>query len=422
MKIPWRILIVDDEPAMRDSLAAWLREDGHEVSEAENGARAVERVEETEFTICFVDLKMPGRLDGIDTLREILRIRPETFVVIITAFATVDTAVAAIKEGAYDYIVKPFDPEAISLLTRRILEIASLRRENVALRRRLSRRTEFRDIVSKSPAMRAALEKMREAADLDTPVLVLGEPGTGREMLARALHQAGPAADGPFVPVSCSVHPGDRLTEEIFGEGGSGRPGKLPQAKGGTLYLAEADELPAGLMERLSGVRDARVVVSAVPGRAEELSAGIGGVTLELPPLRDRREDIPLLVRHFIERLSGELLVPVRGITPAAMKLLHERRWPGNVRELENALERAMATCGGEELTKDRFDFLGEEAAPITWEVPTHLTLEEIERRVVPAVLERTGGDRDEAAKILGIGRDELEARIAGIEGSEGAG
>jgi len=449
-----RILVVDDEPAMRESLGAWLTEDGHLVSTAECGADAVELVTATDYAVCFVDLKMPG-MNGIETMREIRRRRPETAVVIITAYATVDNAVTAMKQGAEDYLVKPFNPEEASLLTRRILENREVRKENRYLKRQLSRRYELKDILSKNHRMLEIFELIRRIANLPSTVLILGESGTGKELVAGAIHQTGDRKDRPFVHVACAALAETLLESELFGhEKGSftgavtQKIGKFEQADGGTLFLDEIGDIPPKLQLDLLRVLqersffrvggtdeirvDVRIIAATNRDLEEEVRSGnfredlfyrLNVVTIPLPPLRERKEDIPILARHFVRRLAGQMGVKATDIAEKALDLLIDWDWPGNIRELENAIERALATCTRDSLCVECFDFLKRDALSRST-LPTDLSFSELEKRMIPAVLERTRGNVAEAARSLGIDRSTLyeKMRKYGIERPRKAG
>jgi len=452
------ILVVDDELAMRESLGAWLTEDGHTVTTAESGDEAVGIATGTKFAVCFVDLKMPGGMNGIETMREIRRLNPETAVVIITAYATVDNAVTAMKQGAEDYLVKPFNPEEASLLTRRILENRAVRKENRYLKRQLSRRYELSDILSKNPRMLEIFELIRRIADLPSTVLVLGESGTGKELIAGAIHQAGARRDRPFVHVACAALAETLLESELFGhEKGaftgahSMKVGKFEQADGGTLFLDEIGDIPPKLQLdllrvlqersffRVGGAEEIRVDVRIVAATnrdleeevrlgnfREDLYYRLNVVAIHLPPLRERKEDIPLLARHFVRRLAGQMGMKATDLEKRALDLLLAQEWPGNVRELENAIERAMATCTRDHLCEECFDFLSRDALHSRTSLPTDLTLTEMEKRLIPEVLRRTSGNVAEAARSLGIDRSTLYDKIRkyGIErpGKPGSG
>jgi DNA-binding NtrC family response regulator len=440
----FRILVVDDEASMRESLSAWLREDGFPVDTAENGASALRLAKENDYAICFVDLKMPGGMNGIEVLREVRKIRPDASIVIITAYATVDTAVEAMKEGANDYIVKPFNPEEITLIVNRIVEVKTLRRENLILRKRLARKYEFRDIISKNPRMHDIFDLIHKVSALKSTVLVTGDSGTGKELVARAIHYAGNRGNSPFVHVSCAALAETLLESELFGhEKGSftgavsRKIGKFEQADGGTLFLDEIGDIPPKLQLdllrvlqersfcRVGGAEEIRVDVRIIAATNRDLEGAVregqfredlyyrlNVVNIHVPPLRERREDIPLLARHFINRLNVELGLDVRDITEDALRVLMDYDWPGNVRELENAVERAMVSVSGHLLDLPVFDFVRDAHGRKEWSVPTDKSLAEIEREVIPAVLARTGGNIKEAASILGIDRSTLYEKI----------
>ncbi|MBE0566290.1 MAG: sigma-54-dependent Fis family transcriptional regulator [Krumholzibacteria bacterium] len=449
MNSRWRILVVDDEVAMRESLAAWLREDAYAVDIAASGREAVAMAAETAYDIYFIDLKMPPGINGIETMMEIRKRQPDATVVIVTAYATVDTAISAIKEGAQEYMVKPCNPEEISIFVQRVIRLKSLERENTYLRRRLSRRYSFQDIISKNPKMQAVFELVRRVAGQRSTVLIQGASGTGKELVARALHQAGGRASRPFVGLSCAALAETLLESELFGHergaftGAVARKrGKFELAGDGTIFLDEIGDIPPKLQLdllrvlqerryfRLGGseeiVMEARVVaatnrdlLAAVESGEfrEDLYYRLNVINIQLPTLRERREDIPLLVDAFIGRLAIEAGRPVRGIAKDALKLLLDHDWPGNVRELENAVERAVVTASGDILEAGDFDFLARAARTSErWEVPDGLSLDEIEKRAVEAVLARTGGNIKAAAEILGIDRSTLYMKIRKYE------
>jgi DNA-binding NtrC family response regulator len=430
---------------MRESMAAWLREDGYVVDTAASGAEAIEKCTTREFAVHFVDLKMPPGMDGIETMMEIRKLHPEAAIVIITAYATVDTAITAMKEGAQEYIVKPCNPEEISLLVGRILRIKNLQRENTILRKKLTRRYEFHDILSKSPRMHEVFDLVRRVASLRSTVLILGESGTGKEMVARAIHTSGDRAKGPFVAVSCAALAETLLESELFGhEKGSftgavsRKLGKFEVAQAGTILLDEIGDVSAKLqmdllrvlqerkLVRVGGTEeidvDARVIAATKADLSQAVRDGrfrddlyyrLNVITIRLPPLRERPEDIPLLARHFADRLALELGKEVAEVSEGALALLLDHAWPGNVRELENAVERAIVTCRGHVLSEEDFAFLARETgAGAGWTVPSHLPLHEIERQVIEATLRRTGGNIKEAAEILEIDRSTIYERI----------
>jgi DNA-binding NtrC family response regulator len=441
----WKILVVDDEISMRESLAAWLREDGYAVDVAASGREAVEMARATPYDIYFLDLKMPPGIDGIETMIEIRKLQAEATVVIITAYATVDTAINALKEGAQEYMVKPCNPEEISLFVKRTIEVKNLQRENLYLRRRLERHYSFQDIVSKNPVMHSIFELVKEVASQRSTVLIQGASGTGKELVARALHQAGGRASRPFVGVSCAALAETLLESELFGHekgaftGAVARKrGKFEVAGGGSIFLDEIGDISPKLQMdllrvlqerkffRLGGTEeiamDARVIAATNRNLQDAVKSGdfredlfyrLNVINIRLPSLGERREDVPLLVHHFIERLAIEAGKPVRDVTKAALKLLLDHDWPGNVRELENAIERAIVTARGEVLDVADFDFLAQAArGSDRWTVPDGMSLAEIEKQAVEAVLTRTDGNIKLAAEILGVDRSTLYAMI----------
>ena len=432
-----RILVVDDEEIVRESLGGWLEKDGYFVATAPDGATALRRLEAEPWSILIVDLKMPG-IDGMQVLEQAKKRSPDLAVVMMTAYATVDTAVGAMKLGAYDYLVKPFDPEELSLMMQKIVAQQALVRENAVLRQALKQEYRFRDLVSKSPAMQSIFELARTAARSASTILVLGESGSGKEVLARAVHQESPRAQGPFVAVSCAALTESLLESELFGhEKGAftgaiaRRKGKFEAADGGTLFLDEVGDIGPKLQldllrvleerrfHRLGGNAsvdvDVRIVAATnrdlkkavQEGRfREDLFYRLNVIPIVLPPLRQRREDIPLLVDSFLERLSAEMKKPIQGLSTEAMNALLAHDWPGNVRELRNVLERGMVVCAG---TVIQLPDLGlpvrAEAGAAAARTGPLSSLEEVERRHVAAVLSHTGGNVSQSARILGIDR-----------------
>jgi DNA-binding NtrC family response regulator len=448
MKTRWQILVVDDEEVMRESLAAWLREDGYAVDTAAGGREALEKAAALDYAIYFVDLKMPGGLDGIETMMQIRRLHPDASVIILTAYATVDTAIAAMKEGAQEYIVKPYNPEEISLLAGRIVKVKNLQRENAILRKKLLRRYSMQDVIGKNARMLEILRLCQEVSSLRSTVLIQGESGTGKEMIARAIHNTGDRAAKPFVTVPCAALEETLLASELFGceEGApaaaQGKTGKFEMADGGTLFLDEiggiSPKLQVDLLRvledrsfyRVGGseeVRaDARVIAATRVNLKEAVAAGtfrddlfyrLNVIEIRLPPLRERREDVPLLARHFLERLSHELGKDVREISEGALELLMDHDWPGNVHELENAVERAMVTSRGKALEEEDFAFLAR--GGLSRKLPTFppgMSLQEMEKHLVAVTLERTGGNIKEAAAVLEIDRSTLYEKIRKYE------
>jgi len=452
MKSHWQILVVDDESIMAESMAAWLREDGYAVDTAASGKEALTLARANRYAMCFIDLKMPGGMDGIETMMEIRKIQPESVVIIITAYATVDTAISAIKEGALEYIVKPCNPEEISILVQRTIKVKNLQRENEILRKKLNRKYQVHDIVTKNAAMQNILDLTREIADLRSTVLIRGESGTGKELVARAVHYSGCRAKSRFVAVSCAALAETLLESELFGyekgafTGAAAQSkGKFELADGGTIFLDEVGDispkLQADLLRVLQERRffrvggsaeirvDARVIAATNKDLAKMVEDGtfrddlyyrLNVIEIQIPPLRERREDIPMLAEHFVERLNHELGRSVERLSSGALRLLMDHNWAGNVRELENAVERALVTCRGSELTGEDFAFLSQGRNAHTLVIPPNTTMAEIEKQAIKVTLGRTAGNVKEAAAILDIDRSTLYEKIKRYEISRG--
>jgi two-component system, NtrC family, response regulator AtoC len=429
-----RILVVDDEEIVRESLGGWLEKDGYTVERCPDGTSALARIQAERWSILIVDLKMPG-IDGLKVLEEAKKLHPDLAVVMMTAYATVDTAVAAMKAGAYDYLVKPFDPEELSIMMQKIVAQQTLVRENVVLRQALKQEYRFRDLLSKSPAMQAVFELARTAARSNSTILVLGESGSGKEVLARAIHAESPRAEGPFVAVSCAALTESLLESELFGhEKGAftgaiaRRKGKFEAADGGTLFLDEVGDIGPKLQldllrvledrkfHRVGGNEQIEVDVRIVAATNRDLKKAVQDgrfrddlfyrlnvIPILIPPLRQRREDIPLLVENFVERLAAEMKKRLDGVSAESMGALVAHDWPGNVRELRNILERGAVVATGPIL---QLADLGLPSKAEALPKPGALaSLEEIEKRHVATVLSHTGGNVSQAARILGIDR-----------------
>jgi two-component system, NtrC family, response regulator AtoC len=435
-----RILVVDDEEIVRESLSSWLRKDGYTVAAAADGPTALEMLKtEDSWAVVLLDLKMTP-MDGLQVLEETHKIRPDAAAVIMTAYATVDTAVRAMKLGAYDYLMKPFDPEELSIMVEKIVSQQSLRRENLILRKVLKRGYTFRDLVSKAPAMQAVFELARAAAKSNSTVLILGESGTGKDLMARAVHAESDRASKPFVAVSCAALTETLLESELFGHergaftGAVDRhQGKFEAANGGTLFLDEIGDISPKLQIDLLRVLEERKVTrvggtTAVPVDVRVIAATnrnlsrlieqgtfrqdlyyrLNVIPLTIPPLRERKEDIPLLVAHLVERLAVETGKAVEGVSEETMSHLLAHDWPGNVRELRNVLERAIVLASGSLLRPEHLGALGEgghgSGKP--------LSLEEVERRHIADVLRQSAGNVSQAARVLDIDRATLYTKI----------
>jgi DNA-binding NtrC family response regulator len=392
---------------------------------------------------------MPGGMDGIETMMQVRRLHPDASIIIITAYATVDTAITAMKEGAQEYIVKPCNPEEISLLVNRIVKVKNLQRENTILRKKLTRQYVVHDIVTKNPRMRDILALCHDVASLRSTVLIQGESGTGKEMVARAIHNSGDRAEKPMVSVSCAALAETLLESELFGhEKGAftgadqQKRGKFEMADGGTIFLDEIGDISPKLQMdllrvlqerrfyRVGGSQEVRVDVRVIAASHVKLQQAVADgkfrddlyyrlnvIEIGIPPLRERREDVPLLARHFLERLAHELGKDIGQISEGGMKVLMDYNWPGNVRELENAVERALVTCKNHMLTEESFSFLALNGIPgKAWAPPAGMSMQDMEKVAIVATIERTNGNIKEAASILGIDRSTLYEKIKRYE------
>ena len=440
MQAPAAILIADDDPVALDLLAEVLGGEGYRVRAATGGAECVRLAEAEPFDLALVDLRMPD-VDGLEVIRRLASVQPGVPVLILTAFATIDTAIEAIREGAYDYLSKPFRMEEIKLAVRRTLANRRLARENIQYRHELHDRYGVQGLVGQSPAMVEVYKLVARVARLDTTVLVQGETGTGKELVARAIHYASPRAEGPFVVVDCTALPEALFESELFGhERGaftgavSARRGLFETAGGGTCFLDEIGELSAPLQAKLLRALQEQTIrrvggndwipmsvrIIAATNRdlkqrvtersyREDLYYRLNVVTLNLPPLRERPEDIPLLVQHFLVKYARASGRPIKGLARETLACLASYHWPGNVRELENAIERAVALTPSELIMPEDLpaQSRAEAAAPLVVPGP-RMTLEEVKRWYVSTVLGEVGGNKAKAAEILGVDRGTL--------------
>jgi two-component system, NtrC family, response regulator PilR len=460
-----KILVVDDEQSMREFLAICLRRAGHEVAVAHSGADALTQLRGQPIDVVVSDLQMPGGLDGLGLLHaikagEVVRaavpgappvaIEPE--VILVTAFATTDTAVAAMKQGAYDYLTKPFQIDEINAVIGRALEKRALVEDNLALRDQLAGRARLAQLLGKSRAMQKVFELITKIHSVKTSVLITGESGTGKELVARALHSEGVRAKAPFVAVNCGAIPEELMESELFGHKRGAFTGAVAdtlgmfqEAHGGTLFLDEIGELSLGLQVKLLRALqerkvkpvgasdelevDVRVIAATNRDLEAEVARGafradlyyrLNVIELRLPPLRHRREDIPLLAEHFLRRFAAEHQRPVR-LSAEAMRRLESLEFPGNVRELENVVERAVALSSGAvigvadlpEVKPSRAAAHAPPAALPAEGVDLDQLVSEYERMWVTRALEQTGGVRKRAAALLGISFRSLRYRLA---------
>jgi two-component system, NtrC family, response regulator AtoC len=438
------VLIVDDEELVRWSLRERLLKDGYTVLESGSVAGATEKLTPA-VDLVLLDQRLPDG-DGLTLLRQIKELSPDTLVILMTAFSTVENAVAAMKHGAYHYLNKPFNLNDVSAIVEKALETSRLRREVRLLRGSQSRDYGFDAIIGSSPAMVEAKSLLeRIASSPATTVLLTGETGTGKDLVAKAIHYNSERAAKPFVNITCSALPEQLLESELFGhERGAFtdarqlKRGLLETADGGTVFLDEIGEMTPGLQakllrfleertfKRVGGLNDIRVDVRVVAATNrsldDEVKAGrfredlfyrLQVMPVRLPPLRERVGDIRLLVAHYIDRYNREFRKHVRGLQPAAQALLDQYRWPGNVRELRNAIERAMLLADNGLLAVEDFATLSKVTAPATFRLPPEgVDLETVERQLLIQALHRAGGNQTQAGHLLGINRDQVRYRI----------
>jgi len=444
MKKKFKILIVDDEAIIRESLRDWLSDVGYKVLTAENGLQALEIIKREKPGVAFVDLVMPG-MDGIELLKRAKEISPDIDVIIITAYGSIPTAINAMREGAYDYIEKPFCPERAEMLVDKLVEHQRLIEENISLHQKLEERYQFENIIAKSSKMRQVIEVIKVVAKSNATVLITGESGTGKELIAQAVHSQSYRKDKPFVAVSCAALPESLLESELFGhEKGAftgayaQRKGKFEAANRGTLFMDEIGEMSANIQvhllrvleekefTRVGGNELIKVDVRVISATNKDMKKAVANgqfredlyyrlnvVPIELPPLRERAEDIPLLTQHFLKKFAVENQKEIIGFSPEATDFLLKYKWPGNVRELENAIERAVILAKNPYIEATD---LTQENRLMAHSVPPGRSLKEIERERVLNVLNETGGNRSETARILGISRATLYNKIREYE------
>jgi two-component system, NtrC family, nitrogen regulation response regulator GlnG len=460
-----RILVADDEPSIRFVLREALEEQGCDVVDTEDGDAAFEQLSGGGFDMAFLDIRMPGA-SGLELLDRIRAQGIDTATVIITAQNTFENAVEAMKRGALDYLVKPFELREVAALLAKAMRARDLQREVQRLRREAGKRAPTgARLVGRSPALLEIFKTVGRVAARDVPVLITGESGSGKEVVARAIHAASPRTIGAFVAVNTAAIPRELLESELFGhERGAftgaiaARAGRFREASGGTLFLDEIGDMTMDLQAKLLRVLqdgqvtpvggsaaetiDVRILaathrdldVAVAEGRfREDLLYRLRVVPIHVPPLRERREDVRALAEHFVSRYAEELAVAQRYLADETLELLERQRWPGNVRELENAIKRALVLSTGEVLTPQDFEFLGETATPARGGFEAQLRgeiekaieqggdavyrdlLERVERPLIEAALLRTEGNQIRAARVLGINRNTLRKKISDL-------
>jgi two-component system response regulator HydG len=436
------LLIVDDELSVRDSLGKWFREEGYDVCTAENASEALLRLAERRWDVALLDIKMRGT-DGIELQRRMHELDPEMIAIMMTGYASVETAVAALKNGAYDYVTKPLDPDEIAHLVANAMSHRKTKEENVRLKTQVEEATRPNEMIGQSAAMKRVFEAIETVGPTDATVLITGESGTGKELVARAIHYASPRRFHPLVAVHCGALTETLLESELFGhEKGAftgaqyRKKGKFEVAEGGTIFLDEIGDISLKTqtdmlrvlqereITRVGGNQNIKVdfrVVAATNRPLEQmieegkfrpdLYYRLNVFRIELPPLRERREDIPLLVNTFVRKFSREMSKRITRVNPRAMDILQQYNWPGNVRELENAVERAMVVAQEPEIREQDFTIRASTQV-LGAQVPDGRTLDDIEKAHILRVLEDCGGNQTRAAEVLDIDRVTLHHKL----------
>lgn len=445
--LKFRLLVVDDEKSQREILAGFLQKEGFSVALAESGEQALKLFEEKFYEMALIDMKMPG-MDGLELLKRIKKISPDTQVIVMTAFGTVETAVSAMKEGAFYYVNKPVDLEELKVILKKASETHSLLAENRYFKDQLEEKFKDTAIVGESKPIKEVLSVITKVAKSNTTVLIRGESGTGKELVARAIHNLSDRANQKFIAISCAALPESLLESELFGyERGAftgamrRKEGRFELADGGTLFLDEIGDISLEMQvkllrviegqefERLGGKDLVKIDVRILAATNQDLEQRIqekkfredlyyrlNVISIVLPPLRERKDDILLLTDHFLKKYCKKLGKEIVGITPKAKDVLLNYSWPGNVRELENVIERGMVLCRSNVLdVSDLPEFRTMEKKEI---LEDNLTLQELEKRYISRLLQQTKGNMGQTADILGIHRNTLRLKIKeyGIE------
>ena len=435
-----KLLIVDDELSVRDSLAKWFGEEGYEVATAESANEALTRVAEQTFDVALVDIKMRGT-DGIELQRRLHEIYPDMLVIIMTGYASVETAVAALKNGAYDYVNKPLDPDEIAHIIGKAMSHRRTQQENVRLKETVAEIAHPSEIIGQGAAMKRIFDAIETVAPTDATVLITGESGTGKELVARAVHAGSNRRYHPMVIIHCGALTETLLESELFGhEKGAftgaqyRKKGKFEIAEGGTVFLDEIGDISLKTQTDLLRVLQEREIVRVGGNQTLKVDFRCVAATnknleqlieegkfrpdlfyrlnvfhIELPPLRDRREDIPALVDHFVRKFSSEMNKKITRVSPAAMSLLQQYNWPGNVRELENAVERAMVVAQEPELRDQDFTLKTRNGGALSADARS---LEDVEKLHILRVLEECGGNQTRTAEVLNIDRVTLHHKL----------
>jgi DNA-binding NtrC family response regulator len=434
-----RIMVVDDELIVRESLYHWFKKGGHTVEAVSSGIEALDILEKKPFEVLFVDMKMP-RMNGLELLKRVKEAYPETIVILITAYGSIETSVEAMKLGASDYLLKPFKPDQLALVLEKITRERKLTSDYHYVRGLLEEITRFDNMIGQSPPMTAIFDLIPKVARSESSVLISGETGTGKELVAKAIHAGSFRSKGPFIAMNCGALPDALLESELFGHqkgaftgANHARKGFIEVASGGTLFLDEIGEISPKMqvdllrvLEEKKIIRigdrepidvDFRLLSSTRRVLDEEVAAGrfredllyrINVITLHIPPLRERKEDILPLVKHFLSKYSHETTKQVDRVAPEAIEFLKSYGWPGNVRELENAIERAVVLSKSRTLGVEDFSFI----RPSPVQFRKGRSLKEMEKDYIQGILEEQGWNITESAKILGVNRVSLHKII----------
>jgi len=435
-----KIIVVDDELSIRESLRGWLQQDGYQVETAAGGPEALAKNAANRFDIMLIDVKMP-EMDGLTLLQKIKEIDSDIAIVMMTAHGAIRDAVEAIKLGAYDYLLKPFELEELSFTIEKLVQMQTLAMENLILKDRVASMTRFENLVGESPSMLKLFEAIVDVAQSDATVLITGETGTGKELVARAIHTQSPRCYAPFIALNCGAFTDQLLESELFGhekgaftDAKNTKKGRLEMANAGTLFLDEVGDISMKMQidllrvletrdfSRVGGTvtlhSDFRVIAATNQDLAEAIRAKtfrqdlfyrLNVVHLQVPPLRERPDDIPLLAQHFLWRYAVEMNKKIDSIQLEAMEVMRRYPWPGNVRELENAIERAVVVGKSRQIQLSDLPFAIAKGDAAEME---KLSLEEMERRHIARVLAIEDGNRSNAAKILRVNRSTLYAKI----------
>jgi two-component system response regulator PilR (NtrC family) len=455
------VLVVDDEQSMRELLGIMLRQVGYTVTLADGGEAAVQALKSEAFDLVITDLRM-RKVDGLAVLRAAKEHSPRTVVLVVTAFASTETAVEAMKLGAYDYVTKPFKLDELRLTIANALERKRLQDENRELKRQLHREHGFEGFIGKSPRILEVFETIRKTADSGSTVMITGESGTGKELVARAVHLESGRRSGPFVSVNCGAIPETLMESELFGHvkgaftgAVNSTPGLFSAADGGTLFLDEITEIPQSVqvkllrvtqereVRRVGDTKDVKIDVRLIAASNRDLAKAVAEgvlredlyyrlnvIPIHMPPLRERLEDIPLLVTHFVGRIAKDTGKGLRGISPEALAILERHRWPGNIRELENVVERAIVLGSDDLLTPEALPAhlrAPRDEAAVSVDIPPagvdlEDTLARIEHRYIRLALERAAGLQVRAAELLGLSFRQFRYKLQkhGLRGGRG--